>query len=165
MDEKLAIEAAELQGAMAARRSSLRENISHLEKEVEQKVLQTVEQMQHKVLAATDELTRTLTRPVHIMQEKIEAIPLSLQSKPAKTLFTVAAVGLTLGYIVGRRARHRYQIGRAILATTAPRALENSQQGLAIKANPIRGIFATLALEAARQILSQSLSSFMRRRN
>jgi ElaB/YqjD/DUF883 family membrane-anchored ribosome-binding protein len=165
MDEKLAVDAAELQAAMALKRSSLRENISHLEKEVEQKVLETVEQMQHKVLAATDELTRKLTRPMHVMQEKIDAIPKSLRSKPAKTLLTVAAVGLSLGYMLGRRGRHRYYMTRALSATMAPRVLENSQQGLATKANLTRGIFATLAMEAAHQILSNSLSTFMRRRN
>jgi ElaB/YqjD/DUF883 family membrane-anchored ribosome-binding protein len=165
MDEKLAVNATELQAAMAAKRSSLRENISHLEKEVEQRVLQTVDQVQQRVLAATDDVTRKLTRPIHVMQEKIEAIPKALHSKPAKTLLAVAAVGLTLGYMLGRRGRQRYHMTRALLATAVPRPLENSQQGLAIKTNFQRGIFATLAMEAAHQILLNSITTYMRRRD
>ncbi|HYX31802.1 MAG TPA: hypothetical protein VE954_01720 [Oligoflexus sp.] len=175
MDEKLAVNnTTELQEAMAAKRASLRENIYHLEKEAEKKVLDTLDQVQHKVLAATDQVTQQVTRPVHAMQEKIEAvqskiqsIPQALRTKPAKTLLAVAIVGVSLGFLIGRRGRHRHHMTRALLETRAPRpvAVQKTQKVLDKKSKLARGFFATVASEAAHQIFMNSLTSLIRRRS
>jgi ElaB/YqjD/DUF883 family membrane-anchored ribosome-binding protein len=168
MVEKSLVSTSEIQEAMAQRRASLRENIYHMEKEVEKKVLDTVDQVQHKVLAATDAVTQKVTRPVYAVQEKIEAMPRALHTAPMKTLLTVAAVGMTLGFLFGRRGRHRYHMTRALLATAAPRALhtiEKVKEPIAEKKSKLaRGFFATIAMEAAHQLLVNSLSGAMRRR-
>ncbi|WP_141734122.1 hypothetical protein [Oligoflexus tunisiensis] len=167
MDEKLAVNTSEIQEAMAAKRASLRENIYHLEKEAEKKVLDTLDQVQHKVLAATDEVTRKVTRPVHVVQEKIEGVPRALHSQPMKTLLTVAAVGVTLGFLIGRRGRHRHHMTRALLATASPRAVEKikkPKKAVDKKTKLSRGFFASVASEAAHQIFMNSLTGFLRRR-
>lgn len=168
MVEKSLVSASEIQEAMAQKRASLRENIYHMEKEVEKKVLDTVDQVQHKVLAATDAVTQKVTRPVYAVQEKIEAVPRALHSAPVKTLLTVAAVGISLGFLLGRRGRHRHHMTRALLATAAPQALQKIQKvkkPVAPKKSKLaRGFFATIATEAAHQLFMNSLSGLMRRR-
>jgi ElaB/YqjD/DUF883 family membrane-anchored ribosome-binding protein len=167
MVEKSAVSTTEIQQALADKRASLRENIYHMEKEVEKKVLDTVDQVQHKVLAATDVVTQKVTRPVYAVQEKIESVPRALHSAPMKTLLTAAAVGVTLGFLIGRRGRHRHHMTRALLATAAPQAIQKINK---VK-NPVekktklaRGFFATIASEAAHQIFMNSLTGLLRRR-
>lgn len=168
MVEKSLVSTSEIQEAMAAKRASLRENIYHMEKEVEKKVLDTVDQVQHKVLAATDAVTQKVTRPVYAVQEKIEAVPRALHSAPMKTLLTVAAVGITLGFLIGRRGRHRHHMTRALLATAAPRAMQKIEKVrkpvVEKKSKLARGFFATIAMEAAHQLLMNSLTGVLRRR-
>jgi ElaB/YqjD/DUF883 family membrane-anchored ribosome-binding protein len=167
MVEKSAVSTTEIQEAMAAKRASLRENIYHLEKEAEKKVLDTLDQVQHKVLAATDALTQKVTRPVYAFQEKIESVPRALHSAPMKTLLTVAAVGVTLGFLIGRRGRHRHHMTRALLATAAPQAVQKFKkvkEPVEKKSKLARGFFATVASEAAHQIFMNSLTGMLRRR-
>lgn len=167
MVEKSAIGSTEIQEAMAARRASLRENLYQLEKEAEKKVLDTLDQVQHKVLAATDAVTQKVTRPVYAVQEKIESVPLALQSAPMKTLLTVAAVGISLGFLMGRRGRYRHHMTRALLATTAPEAVQKIQilkQPVEKESKLARGFFATVASEVAYQIFMNSLTGLLRRR-
>jgi hypothetical protein len=98
------------------------------------------------------------------VQGKIQAIPQALHTKPAKTLLAVAAVGVTLGFLIGRRGRHRHHMTRTLLATTSPRPVEKIRKAAAKKKNLARGLFATVASEAAHQIFMNSLSSLLRRR-
>jgi hypothetical protein len=169
MVEKSAVSTTEIQEAMAAKRASLRENIYHLEKEAEKKVLDTLDQVQHKVLAATDAVTQKVTRPVYAIEEKIEAVPRALHSAPVKTLLAVAAVGVTLGFMIGRRGRHRHHMTRALLATTAPKVVQKFEKKVKKPAEKktkslARGFFATVATEAAHQLFMNSLTGILRRR-
>jgi ElaB/YqjD/DUF883 family membrane-anchored ribosome-binding protein len=168
MVEKSLVSTSEIQETMAAKRASLRENIYHMEKEVEKKVLDTVDQVQHKVLAATDAVTQKVTRPVYAVQEKIEAVPRALHSAPMKTVLTIAAVGVTLGFLFGRRGRHRHHMTRALLATAAPRAMQKVEKvkkpAVEKKSKLVRGFFASIATEAAHQLFKNSLTGFLRRR-
>ncbi len=167
MVEKSLVSSSEIQEAMAVKRASLRENIYHLEKEVEKKVLDTLDQVQHKVLAATDAVTQKVTRPVYAVQEKIQAVPRALHSAPVKTLLTVAVVGVSLGFFLGRRGRHRHHMTRALLATAAPKTAHKFQKlnkPVEKKTKLARGFFATIASEAAHQIFMNSLTGLLRRR-
>jgi ElaB/YqjD/DUF883 family membrane-anchored ribosome-binding protein len=167
MVEKSAVSSSEIQEALAAKRASLRENIYHLEKEAEKKVLDTLDQVQHKVLAATDAVTQKVTRPIYAAQEKIESVPRALHNAPMKTLLTVAAVGVTLGFLIGRRGRHRHHMTRALLATAAPKAIQKIKENkkpVEKKSKLARGFFATVASEAAHQIFMNSLTGLLRRR-
>lgn len=166
MDEKNALKVDEIQAALAEKRLSLRESLSTMEQEAQYRVRQTLGQVQDKILNTTDDITRVVSRPFEKVQEQIGKVPEILRSKPVKTLAIVGAVGVAAGFMVGRRGRHRQLVTRALLATAHPARVEPIPTYVAEpRRAPARGFFATIAVEAAHQILLNSVFSLLRRRS
>jgi ElaB/YqjD/DUF883 family membrane-anchored ribosome-binding protein len=107
----------ELQEAMAEKRLSLRDSIFQLEQEAERRIRETMDHVQNRIKSASDEVNRTVTKPIHALQDTFERVPRALKSKPMQTLMVVASAGIALGFLMGRRGRNRNIMTRAVLTT------------------------------------------------
>lgn len=165
MDEKTSLTTHEIQEAMAERRASLRESLLQMEKEAEKKLLHMLDEVQSKILSASDELTRKVMRPVQLAQEALEKVPLSLQKKPWQTLLVTASVATAMGYLLGRRWRRDRLLTQAMLGAAKAHEQPLIVSTFAPGQKPKRGFLATLAVEIGQQILLNTISTVMRRRN
>jgi hypothetical protein len=164
MDEKnsLGKSPEQIQLALAEKRLSLRESLIYIEGEAEKRVMATMDHVQQRITEASDEISRTLTKPFHSVQEKLQKVPDTLRSKPIQTLLATAALGAGLGFAAGRRSKRRYQMQLALPASGNP-----YQEALSVhsrqKALASRGFWSSIVVEASRQILLNALMSLTRR--
>jgi ElaB/YqjD/DUF883 family membrane-anchored ribosome-binding protein len=165
MAEKIDLNPSTLQQAMAEKRLSLSASLYDLEQEAGQRVRQSMDHIQRKIAMTSDEISRTVTKPIHKVQEALEKGSETLRSKPMQSALIIASAGIALGYVVGRRRQSR----RAkTMALAAPVMLPPDSQYVTanqMRKTASRGFLAHLALEALHQIALSSVVQLMRRRS